>query len=387
MTRASRAWAGVWARLSPLAVAALVLLVASGFATARWAVAADRDVGRFVLAGDAWVEPSAGVPVLPGDGYDGQFAYRLALDPTSLERTSNGVTLDAPLRLQRIAYPVLAWGLSLGQDGLVPEAMVVVNVLGLGVLALLAALLARDAGRVPAAGLLLLAWPGFVTSLARDLTEITTCALLLAGVLALRRGRVPLAALLLAGAVLSRESALLLAGALAAGHLWTSRRWSDSAWLALPAGVFVAWQAVCAAVVGRLPVTSSSGKNLVLPLQDLAPAAAGWVQGAVALDRGDLITLGQAVALAVLVAAAARAVPRAGLSLSAAWAVALLLVLSLSDGVWRGPADFRTASELAVLSGAVLLTSGRSLRLPGILLGILLGMATLGTVLFRVTSL
>ena len=371
------------ARLSPVGVLLLVLGAASAFVTARWAVAADGDITRFVLAGSAYAQPDARVTVLPGPGYDGQFAYRLALDPTDLDGTRE-VALDSPLRLQRLTYPLLAAAVALGRDGWVPEALVLVNVLALGALGLLGALLARDAGRSPAAGLLLPAFSGFATTLGRDLTEAVTAALLVAGVLALQRSRPALAAGALAGAALSRESALLLAVVLLGVHLVVRRPpVREAVWALLPPAVFAGWQAVCLARVGTVPLLSSSGKNLVLPLQDLAPATVGWVTGAAALQRADLITLGQAVALAVLVVGAGRSLRGAPPALGAAWAAALLLVLALSENVWKGPADLRTASELAVLSGVLLLQGERSLRLPATVLTASLA----GTVLFRVTSL
>ena len=383
MSRAARlSHAG---RLTPVAVAVIVLLAASAFVTARWLVAADRDVGRFVLVGSAYAGASPQVPVLPGPGYDGQFAYRVAVAPTQLEGDAGEVALDSPLRLQRLTYPLLAAALALGRDGAVPEALVLVNVLGLGLLALLAAVLARDAGRPPVAGLLVPAFFGFATTLGRDLTEVVTAVLLLAGVLALLRDRAGLAALAFSGAVLSRESALLLYAVLAAVELARRPSLVRAAWSAVPVGVFCAWQAVCLAVVGAVPLLSSSGKNLVLPLQDLLPAAVGWVRGALALQRADLITLGQLLALLVLVAAAGLALRRSTAlpGVRAAWVAALLLVAGLSENVWKGPADFRTASELAVLSALVLLESRARLRLPALALAA----AGTGTVLFRVTSL
>lgn len=371
------------ARLTPAGVLVLVLLAASAFVTARWLVAADRDVGRFVVAGTVWSDATTAVPRVEGAGYDGQFAYRLALDPARLGGRAGGVALDAPLRLQRATYPALAWAVSLGQDRWVPAALVVVNVVALGLLGLLGALLARDLGRPPAAGLLVPAFSGFATTLARDLTEVVTALLLVAGVLALQRGRPGWAALALSGAVLSRESALLLVLALGAGRWRTGRQ--ALLVTAVPAAAFLAWQAACLAAVGQVPLLSSSGKNLGLPFVDLAQAAAGWVRGALVLDRAALITLGQAVVLAVVVACAARAVrtSRVPPGVTAAWAAALLLVVSLTEGVWRGPADFRTASELAVLSTLVLLGGDRPLRLPAVALA----GAGIVTVLFRVTSL
>lgn len=373
----------------PWAVAVLALLLGSLLVTARWAVAADGDVARFVVAGSLLTSPEAGIPVLDGPGYDGQFSYRLAVDPTDLRPEAQGVTLDSTLRLQRITYPVLVHLVALGQPEGVPAALVLVNLLALGLVALLAAVLARDAGRSPLCGLLVAGFFGFVATLSRDLTELTTAALLLAGVLAWQRRRPWTAALAFSAAVLSRESALLLVGAFVLAEL--AQAWRRGGGLrllppaVLPLVAFCAWQAVCRLQTGEVPLLASRGRNLVLPGQDLAPAAVGWVRGAAALDRASLIDLGQFTALAVVVVLAGWSLRRssAAVGLKAAWGVSLLLVLSLSASVWRGPADFRTASELYLVSVLLLLGSTRSLRVPAALLLV----ATPLTALLRIVDL
>ena len=87
-----------------------------------------------------------GVFVLPrSTGYDGQFYYRLALDPANLHQTAFGITMDAPYRFMRIGYSALAWLVSLGQRTAVPYALAAINVAALGALGYLGGLLAREA--------------------------------------------------------------------------------------------------------------------------------------------------------------------------------------------------------------------------------------------------
>ena len=50
-----------------------------------------------------------------GNGYDGQFYLRLALDPFDLKLHAFGITLNGAFRDQRIVYPFIAWLIALGQ--------------------------------------------------------------------------------------------------------------------------------------------------------------------------------------------------------------------------------------------------------------------------------
>lgn len=372
-------------------VAASAALLAVLFVLARLLLAADGDVARFVVAGSDVTTASVAVPVLPGAGYDGQFSYRLAVDPADLRPTAAGVTLDGPLRLQRMAYPVAAHVVALGAADRVPWALVVVNVVAVALLALLGALVARAAGRSPWAGLLLPGFSGFVMTVARDLTELVTAVLLVAGVLAWQRGRLELAAGAWSVAVLSRETVLVLVGAFVLAELVRCPQVRVVLAGAAPVVTFGVWQLVCRSGTGLVPVLDSSGRNLVRPLSDLVPAAGAWLTGALALDRQSLVDLGQAAVLTTAVVLAGltlRRTSRAGdegasAGLYAAWVGAVLLVGSLSTSVWKDPADFRTSAELHALSALLLLQSRRSLVLPGVLAAV----SVLLTALLRATSL
>src|SRR4051812_48413098 len=68
------------------------------------------DLSSFIVAGDRYCDASRvprGLTVLKAsDGFDGQFYYRLALNPFTSQREEFGITLDAPaLRHQRVLYP------------------------------------------------------------------------------------------------------------------------------------------------------------------------------------------------------------------------------------------------------------------------------------------
>jgi hypothetical protein len=72
------------------------------------------DTSVFIDAGDRFVDSSKlDAPIIVrkhSDGYDGQFYYRLAVEPWPSASAAHGVTFDAaPWRAQRILCPVLAW--------------------------------------------------------------------------------------------------------------------------------------------------------------------------------------------------------------------------------------------------------------------------------------
>jgi hypothetical protein len=302
--------------------------------------------------------------VQPGPGYDGQFAYRLAVDPADLDEVSSGIRLDTTLRLERIAYPALAWVASGGQRSAVPVALVVVNLLALGLLAYLGGRLARASGRHALWGLLLAGYWGYLFSLGRDLHEIVTGLFMLGGLLAFRSSKAGLAAALLAVAVLARETALLVVVAIAAVRLFDILRHRerprllDLAW-AIPGAVFVAWQAICYAAIGSAP-TLGSGPDQV------GPPVIAFVQ-AVGRAFGDLtggkraaaaLLLVQLAVLIIVVGLAALRVrdPQVPREQRLAWVLALVLTLCLSKHYWSGPADLRALSDLYLLSALLLLS-------------------------------
>lgn len=361
-------------------------MIAALFVLLRLVIVADGDITVFVTAGDFFVSPEANVTIQAGAGYDGQFVYRTALAPYDLDLADRGVRYDSPLRLQRLTYPLLAFAAALGQAEAVPYTLVAVNVAALAVLVLLGAKVALASGRPAYAGLLLASPTGIWISLGRDLTEIVTATLLVAGLVAWRNGQRNLAILAFTAAVLSRETALLIYGvfiaAESAAMLLSGRKPGIRLLLAaaVPVSAFAAWQAVCWSVVGQAPLLASSGANAVWPGTALAPRVLTWAQGAAGFDVVAIITLGQSLALAILVVAGGLALRGAAHGERLAWLAALVLVVSLSDSVWKGPADFRTATELHVLSALLLLRSPHRLITPAAVVGV----ASLFTLVTRV---
>ncbi len=368
--------AGGWGALdSPALLATGVVVAATAFAICRLEVFAHGDITRFIDVGSAFAKASQiprGIAVTPGSGYDGQFYYRLALDPADLHRSAFGITMDNAYRVQRITYSALAWLAAGGQQGAVPYSLVGVNIVALGALAWLGALLARDCGRRPAWGLLIAAYFGFLFSLGRDLTEICEACLVVAGLLLLRRGRPLLAGLAWAAAVLSRETALVVvAGAVivAVADIARGRRRfgrDDTTWI-VPTVAYAAWQLVGWRSFGSIPFRTDSENNLTYPFVSMVRALSHNL--AQLPSEHAAIWLAELAVLGTVAVSAAVALPdaRATSAEKCSWAVSALLALFLTTTLWESHADFRGFEDLYLFSVVVLLSSDRKLTLIAVL--------------------
>ncbi len=369
-------------------------MVASCFAGLRLAVAGQGNIASFIIVGANDAQRSRippGVPVYRGSGYDGQFYYRLALDPLAWGHRAFGITLDNIYRIDRIGYPALAWLVAGGHRPFIPAALVLVNVVALGALGGLGAALARDAGRPAAWGLVFAAYWGLLWSLSRDLTEVVTAAAIVAGLLALRRDRSLLAALALTVAVLSRESVLILLGALCLARFidWSkalvgaaprrrallhrSRRTGlsalDLAW-ALPIVAFVAWQGAVYATVGMLPITASRSSNVGVPFVGSARGFAHYLR--LLPSWAALLWFGELTLLIIfgVIAALSYRDTEALLHERLAWIGYGLLTIALAPSIWLGDVGFRSLVEFYLFSWVVLMSSRRRLDVPFLLVAL-----------------
>jgi hypothetical protein len=311
-------------------------------------------------------EAPPGLHVFPHGGYDGQFFYRLALDPAELDSDAYGIHLDLGVRRARIGYPALAWAASAGQPGGVPWALIALNLASVAVLAFLGGLAARESGRHALWGLLVVAFPGFVFTVARDLSEVLAATLVLAGLLLYRRDRPGAAGALLALAVLTRESTALVVAALALVWVLRNRRARDALAWVLPAAAFTAWEAFVYVDVGALPVVANRG-NLAPPFAGLAPEFVDWLADPTSNDVVLRLGIFAVLIWVLVLAAGSLRRSRARTHEKAAWAADVALAICLSDAIYFDPADFRVLGELWVLTILVLLGDPRrGLRAPAL---------------------
>jgi len=347
---------------SPLVTGGVLLLVGVCFVAARLILVAHGHISFFVIAGSQFVNPAQaphGLVIMKGQGYDGQFYYRLALAPWKLGPTAYGITIDSTLRDGRIGYPVLAWLASFGQRALVPYSLVAVNVVALAFTGFFSGKWAHSFGRHALWGLLPAGYFGLEYSLSRDLTEITSIALVIGGIVAWRRGHAILAGLSFGGAVLCRETALVVVAALLVTRVFEVVRRhqrigrDDAAW-AIPLVAYGAWEVVVRIATGAYPVRTGRG-NIGVPFAGLFHAARYWVEHP---HRAELIQLLQLAVLLTVVVLALVNLRRSQASSfeRLAFLFALVLTVSLSTSVWNNdPREFRTMIELFVLGSGILL--------------------------------
>lgn len=347
---------------------ALALVV--GFVLVRLVLATS--VAGFTVAGDRFVDPALTPDRLPvtqeSGGYDGQFVYRLALEPWTQQRTDYGITLDNPAyRQQRIATPALAWAVGLLPGVSTALALLLVNVAALTVAAAFAVRLAVALGRHPVAGLVLAVPAGMPISLGRDLTEPVAWAAVLAGLWYARQQRWPATAAALTVAVLARETSLVVVAGLAAAQLWRLLSGDPRgnrgalAWLAVPAVTAVAWQLVLLRAWGVLPVrsggtTSFAGQPVLRVLDTLAAGVPGppVLTAVVTAERVGVLALFGYAAVAL-------ATRRAGATGGEAVAWALSVLMALAVAGWTSDVQFlRAANEAIGLSVLVALSDRRS---------------------------
>ncbi|MGB8651398.1 MAG: hypothetical protein WCD35_12135 [Mycobacteriales bacterium] len=360
-------WAARSTQLDRPAVAAAAAAVLVGAFVVLRLLLAGGGLSGFVLAGDASSDARrvpAELHVRHDGGYDGQFVYRIALDPLTHEQVAHGIALDAPsYRQGRIATSALAWAVHTATRMPTTGALLLVNALALVAAAGFGARLLHDLGGHSLWGVLLALSLGTVIPLARDLTEPVSWAAVLAGLSWVVRKQWAAAGAAFVVAVLARETALLVPAAVGLTVLATAvrtRQWrpalAPAAAMLLPLAALAAWQAHLRTVWGTAPYqggTHNVGtpflgvlQSLLGRLHDTSSHAPLLNQTAWTVERWTLV---------VLLVTAALAWRRSGLpaALPLAWVLATGLALSL--GAWSYDAQFlRVVNDAIGLSVLVL---------------------------------
>jgi hypothetical protein len=348
---------------SPWTTVVVALLLVGVFVVLRLAVVGGP--ATFVAAGEQYVDAAtapAELVVQKGSGYDGQFVYRMVLEPLPTKQTGHGITFDSPsYRAQRIVTPGLAWVVVRLTPIEAALSLLLVNILALLAGAYFAGRLVGRFGGHAALGAFLVLSFATVIPLARDLTEPVAWAATLAGLELWLAARRPWAALLFTVAVLARETSLLVPAGLGLWGLYGLVRerslagWRWLSWLLVPLVVEVGWQVHLSRVWGELPVRTGK-ENVGTPFL-------GVLRTLVDVDGARAHPVWECERLAVLALLGWAAVrllrtPVSG-GVRVAWGLAVLLALSL--GGWTYDAQFLRAINEAIGLSLLVLVVDRAL--------------------------
>ena len=338
----------------PLVVGVTSFVLVSAFAVSELSDV-DWEPSHFAAFGEeareirAYAEERLGSVVLrPQLGHDGRFFFVQANDPWVLEPEENALILDHPLyRTQRMFYPVVAGGLGFfGPDEIV-WAMLVVNLVAMGVGAWAVARIATAMGASPWWGLAFLLNLGFISELDVGGAGIVAGAAAFGAVAMILNGRSWEGVALLTVAALTREVMLIVA--VGAGfHLWRrGERREATATAVMPLAAVLSW-AIYLRTRIDLEIGSAQVQGIGVPFVGLFEAFESWIN-----DPLDLI-----VGLAVLLMLALfvrRAVLHDNLI---GWAFLgfVPLTVVLTEEVWHSYFDI-TRAVAPLLTAFVLLVA------------------------------
>jgi hypothetical protein len=190
------------------------------------------------------------------EGYDGQFVYYIARDPSTAAQY-----LDVPAyRFQRILLPMLGRSLALGQAPLIPWTLLIINLISLavGTWLLEKLLIQQKVSRWYALtyGLTV----GIFASVRLSLSEPLGYGLVLAGITLASRERWGWSALIFALAALAKETTLFFVAGYGL-YLLVGRRWRTAILFGGIAIVpFGAWQFVLRYSLGAFGIGSGGAK-------------------------------------------------------------------------------------------------------------------------------
>ena len=336
-----------------LVVGLIGIALASLIALRVWS-AFDRDLTIFVAFGvdsteiNQYAEAKLGREVVKRDtqGHDGKFFFVQANDPLLLAPEENIAVVDRPLyRSQRMLYPILAGGAGLFSPEVIVWALLIVNLIAIGLGTWAVAHLAMEMGGSPWWGLAFVLNIGFISEMNIDGAGVVAAAAAFAAVVMLLKQRLGWAIALLTIAVLSRE-AMLIAAAGSAFWLWRkSERRSAVLVAGIPFAAVVIWAAYL-----RFRIDFDTG---VSEVQEIGLPFAGFLHS-FKVWTGDPLNLVAGLAVMLLLILFTRRVLISGHLVGWAFLGFVPLAILFTQQVWQNYFDI-TRAVAPVLTAFVLL--------------------------------
>jgi len=341
------------------------------------------DPSYFITAGDRFVDRTATpghIKVLENStGYDGQFFYRLGLDPFTSKQTDFGITIDKPsYRQQRIVYPLTAWIFSLGGNPvLLPAVMILINYFALCCISWLAARYYQSLNENALWSLVIPLYPGFILSLSRDLSEILSILFVMAALLAYKKNRYLSFNLLIALAVLTKETSLLVAVSGIICLLVAGKRQKLQflilASFFIPIAIYVVWQLSLLIIWGDAPLLAGS-MNIGVPLIGFIKFFIYSLSLKTHLHRLWLIEL---VFILIFAVSVGRMYVKSEISMHTkiSWMLYAILCFSLTNYIWLEDWGFmRALSEFFLFGNLILVGFKNKARGPVVIYSMVLWM-------------
>ncbi len=197
------------------------------------------------------------------EGYDGQFAYYVAIEPNPEDVEDN---LDVPAyRYQRILYPLVARVLSFGNTNWIPWTLIFVNLFAILIATWVLNHYLLAIGISPRYTLIYGLWAGVVVGVGTDLYEPLAFALAISAWQARRTCRFKLSYLFLTLALLTKE--IMIAFWIAAVISDVTQRRNRVGWVEMivPGLVFSFWQIWLWTAFGNLGF--ASGGAMATPFE------------------------------------------------------------------------------------------------------------------------
>jgi hypothetical protein len=336
---------------------AAVSIVFSSLIAIRVLSEVDWDATIFVAFGEEAIPTREYAEARLGDvylraaqGHDGKFFFVQSNDPWVLDPGENAEVLDRPLyRSQRMLYPVLAGGAGLFGPEVIVWAMLVVNIIAMGVGTWVTARIAMEMGGSPWWGLAFAFNLGFISEVNIGGAGVVAAAAAFGAVLVFMRDKVAAGIALLAVAALSRE-AMLLAAAGVALWLWLDQRRRTAVMTALIPGLAVlSWAAYLRLRIGEGVVTAQV-QEIGWPFVGFVEAFQSWV--------GDPVDLAVGVAMMILFVLFTRRVLVSRHLVGWAFVGFVLLGIVFTEQVWHSYFDITRAVAPIITSFVLLVFLG-----------------------------
>ena len=338
---------------TPVAVGLVAIFLASLVALRVWS-AFDRDLTIFVAFGVESVEINEyaeaqlerEVAKRDNQGHDGKFFFVQANDPLVLEPEENIAVVVRPLyRSQRMFYPILAGGGGLFSANVIVWALLIVNLIAMGLGSWAVAQLAMEMGGSPWWGLAFVLNIGFISEMNIDGAGVVAAAAAFGAVVLLLKQRLGWAIALLTIAVLSRE-AMLIAAAGSAFWLWRRGERRDALLVAgIPSAAVALW-----AIYLRFRIDFDTGLSEV---QEIGLPFAGFID-AIEIWASDPLNLVAGVTILLLLLLFTRRVLISGQLVGWAFIGFVPLAILFTRQVWQSYFDI-TRAVAPVLTAFVLL--------------------------------